>query len=140
MGRIRLEERLARSGATELEEARHHLEVLVSAAQGLVATCAHDPDRGDCGSAGCALRAHPDGPALCAIAHRLGGLHAPRHAAVAASDVEEAARRFRAALTQALDAVRACRQTAHPSGHCWFTVVPGVDGCGDVLRLAHRLS
>jgi hypothetical protein len=139
MGRIRLEERLARSGAAEMDAARHHLDALVAAAQRLVAAAGHDPDRGDCASAGCGLQTFPDGDPLCATAHRLGVLRVP-DADLSHVHLDVAVLRFQRALTEALDAVRTCRQTAHPSGACWFSAVPGVDGCGDVLRLAHRLS
>lgn len=140
MGRIRLEERLARSGAAELDLARDHLDALVLAARGLVVACGHDPDRGDCVGAGCGLQSHPDGTALCLTAHRLDGLRDDGPVTEPPVDLEVAVVRFQRALTDALDAVRACRQTAHPSGQCWFSAARGVDGCGDVLRLAHRLS
>lgn len=42
-------------------------------------------------------------------------------------------------LVTAADAVRWCRQTAHPGGGCWFRSPRGGD-CGEVLKLGHLLA
>jgi hypothetical protein len=127
---------LARSGPAEVADAQHHLERLLASAAALHEAAGHDPDIARCGDAGCRLPDLPDGTDLCALADRLAALH--RGPTPRALPLEQAVQRFRAALLEALDAVRACRQTAHPIGACWFAAVPDVDGCGEVLRLAHR--
>jgi hypothetical protein len=127
---------LARSGPAEIAHARSHREELLVSAVALHEAAAHDPDLALCREAGCRLREVPDGAELCALADRLASLHrGPRPSVL---PLEEALRGFRSSLLDALDAVRACRQTAHPIGTCWFAAVPDVDGCGEVLRLAHR--
>jgi hypothetical protein len=127
---------LARSGPADVADAQLHLEQLLASAAALHDAAAHDPDVAVCGDAGCQLPALPDGPELCALADRLAALH--HGSPPAPLPVEQAIRRFRGALLGSLDAVRTCRQTAHPIGTCWFATVPDVDGCGEVLRLAHR--
>jgi hypothetical protein len=127
---------LARSGPGEIADAHLHLERLLASAAALDDAAAHDPDVAVCGDAGCQLAVLPDGAELCALADRLAALHRGPHPAPLPLD--QATRRFRAALLASLDAVRTCRQTAHPVGTCWFAAVPDVDGCGEVLRLAHR--
>jgi hypothetical protein len=127
---------LARSGPAELADAQHHLDRLLAHAAALHAAASHDPDIAVCEDAACRLPGVDDGSDLCALADRLAGLHTgPPPPPVPVARAVEA---FRAALVDALDAVRACRQTAHPGGRCWFATMPDVDGCGEVLRLAHR--
>jgi hypothetical protein len=137
-----VEPALARCGPDELAQAHRRRDVLLDRARVLVRIIAHDPDLADCADAGCALAGCPDG-ARCGLAHRLAGVEdACPTAAVIRDDpsLELATRRFEAALTDAVDAVRRCRQTEHGSGRCWFAAVPDVDGCGEVLRAAHRLG
>jgi hypothetical protein len=128
---------LARSGPAELADARLHLAQLLHDAAVLHASAAHDPDVARCADAGCGLDGRATGDELCALADRL----APLHSGPVARDVplHQAEERFRQALVTSLDAVRACRQTAHRSGTCWFSPLPDVDGCSEVLRLAHRV-
>jgi hypothetical protein len=127
---------LARSGPAELADAHQHLQHLITSAAAVHAAAAHDPDIAVCEDAACRLPEVGDGAALCALADRLADLHPgppPER-----TDLALAVARFRRALIASLDAVRACRQTAHPTGRCWFAAVPGVDGCGEVLQAAHR--
>jgi hypothetical protein len=129
---------LARSGLAELELAHEHRDALVAAAAQVTSAAGHDPDVADCGDAGCGLAAlDAVGVALCGVAHRLsrlpGGPTVPAH-----GDLAAATAGFAAALVASADAIRACRQTAHAVGGCWFSPAPGIDGCGDVLRLLHR--
>jgi hypothetical protein len=127
---------LARSGPAELADARHHLDRLLATAASVHAVAEHDPDVARCAEAACRLADVTDGGALCELADRLAGLHpGPAPTPI---PLEQAIAHFRRALVDSLDAVRACRQTAHPVGACWFTAAPHVDGCGDVLRAAHR--
>lgn len=130
------QDQLARSGPAELADARSHLARLLESAAVLQLAAAHDPDVALCADADCGLARVDDGPELCVLADRLAGLH--RGATPSGVGLDRAVQRFRVALVASLDAVRACRQTAHPVGTCWFTAVPDVDGCGEVLRLAHR--
>jgi hypothetical protein len=127
---------LARSGPAEVADAQLHLDRLLASAVALHEAAGHDPDVAVCDDADCLLPGVPDGTELCALADRLADLH--RGAAPSQLPLDQAVQRFRAALLDSLDAVRACRQTAHPIGSCWFAAVPDVDGCGEVLRLAHR--
>lgn len=128
---------LSRSTAAELATARAHRDALVAAAVALTSAAGHDPDLATCAQAGCGHAAVPDGPALCAMAHRLARLpDAP--ATPPAVPFLAAVAHFRSALVGSADAIRACRQTAHPGDDCWFSPVPGLDGCGEVLRLLHR--
>jgi hypothetical protein len=129
---------LARSGLAELELAHDHRDALVVAATLVTAAAGHDPDVADCGDAGCRLAALDTvGMALCAVAHRLSRLPgAPT--LPAPGDLAAATTGFATALVASADAIRACRQTAHAVGACWFSPAPGIDGCGDVLRLLHR--
>jgi hypothetical protein len=129
---------LARSGTAELELAHEHRDALVAAATQMTAAAGHDPDVADCGDAGCGLASLDTvGAALCAVAHRLSRLPgAPTHPVP--GDLAAATTGFAAALVASADAIRACRQTAHAVGGCWFSPAPGIDGCGDVLRLLHR--
>lgn len=142
MARTTPVERLTRSGPAELEIAWRHRDQLLAAARRLVAAAAHDPDVAHCREASCGLAEGSD-DRLCGAAHRLAGL--TERAPVPQSErgpippsLDDARHGFLTALTGALDAVRACRQTAHPSGSCWFTSVPGGDGCAEILHLAHR--
>jgi hypothetical protein len=144
MGRISTHDRLARTETGEIDLARAHLARLVLAARGLVAAADHDPDRGPCEDAGCALAEVDNGEVRCRLAHRLALLDvvdAPVPPPGAdPSPLPRALTRFDRAAVEALDAVRACRQTGHPGGNCWFSATPGHDGCGEVLRLAHRMG
>jgi hypothetical protein len=127
---------LARSGPAELADALQHLGHLITSAAAVHTAAEHDPDIAVCEDAACRLPEVADGAALCALADRLADLHTgppPERLGL-----EVAVERFRRALVESLDAVRACRQTAHPIGRCWFAAVPGVDGCGEVLQAAHR--
>jgi hypothetical protein len=142
MGRIPTQDRLALTQTGEIDLARAHLARLVLAARGLVAASGHDPDRGTCAEASCGLADLEHGPDRCRLAQRLALLDvvdaqvpAP---GVAPPPLERAVERFDHATREALDAVRACRQTGHPGGACWFSSGHGHDGCGAVLRLAHQ--
>ncbi len=138
MGRIRTVEPLAGAHADEVESARAHLDGLLIASRALAAASGHDPDVVACTDAGCRLVTTPAGADLCTLAHRLATLRDTRPASV--PSLATALTEFVHALTDALDAVRACRRTAHANGACWFTNSPGSDGCADVLRLAHRVG
>jgi hypothetical protein len=127
---------LATSGPAELADAQHHLQRLLASAAVLQAATEHDPDIAVCKDAACRLPEVEDGAELCALADRLAGLHTGP--APVTIPFDRAVPAFRAALVGALAAVRACRQTAHPVGSCWFSTIPGIDGCGEVLRIAHR--
>jgi hypothetical protein len=133
---------LARCGPDELAQAHRHRDVLLDRARVLVRIIAHDPDLADCVDAGCALAGCSD-RARCGLVHRLASVEDPCPTTSATShepSLALATRRFEAALTGAIDAVRRCRQTEHGSGRCWFAAVPDVDGCGEILRAAHRLG
>ncbi len=136
--RAGLDDGLARSSAAELGLAREHRDALVAAASQLTAAAGHDPDVADCREAGCGLgELDGMGAALCAVAHRLSHLPdapPPRPGGDLASSLTT----FAAALLSSADAIRACRQTAHSGDQCWFSPAPGLDGCGEVLRLLHR--
>ncbi|WP_052667241.1 hypothetical protein [Nitriliruptor alkaliphilus] len=128
-------EGLARSGAAEEAVARHHRDALIAAAVTLVVSAGHDPDRAACDEAACGLA----DPGLCDVAHRLARLpDAPT--VVPATHVALASARFAAALTSSADAIRHCRQTVHIGRGCWFSADADLDGCGEVLRLLHRLG
>ena len=141
------ESALARCGPDELAEARGRRDALLLSARALVRVLAHDPDRADCTDAGCALAGAPDGH-RCGLLHRLARVEdgsadhhdVPRPSLDGDDDLGSATRAFEHALTEAVEAVRRCRQTEHGSGRCWFSSVPGADGCGEVLRAAHRLG
>lgn len=130
--------RLVRSTESELATARAHRDALVAAAVELAVAAGHDPDVAACAEAGCLLAgAEPHGPALCATAHRLARLpDAPP--ATGAVPFTLALAGFHTALVTSADAIRTCRQTAHAGRGCWFSPAPGLDGCGEVLRLLHR--
>lgn len=130
MGQV---DQLARSTPAQLAMAWRHRDVLAAAAVTLVASAGHDPDVSPCRDGGCLLTSTPDEP-MCVMARRLASLSLTPPVIVA---LPVAVAGFRGALTDAVDAVRACRQTAHPVGMCWFADRPRVDGCGEVLRLAH---
>ena len=128
----RASEVLARCGPDELARARTSRDRLLASARVLAGVLAHDPDRTDCTDAGCGL------------VHRLASVE-PGHVPGEVPDpvqpgLEAATRRFERALTDAVEAIRRCRQTQHGSGRCWFAAVPHVDGCGEVLRTVHRLG
>jgi hypothetical protein len=145
---------LSRSTAEELGAARRLRDELVLAAVALEACAAHDPDIGSCRDAGCQLvgdghteqRHHDAGTVdpLCALAHQLAALGLdvaePTPHPDADLDIAEARARFLAALRGSLDAVRMCRQVVHRSHTCWFSAIPGVDGCAQVLRTAHLVG
>jgi hypothetical protein len=132
---------LARCGPDELERARDRRNQLIDSARVLVRVIAHDPDVGDCSQARCGL-AGSDHARHCGLAHRLAGVGRPPVGDEPGPlpDLADATRRFETALAGAIDAVRRCRQTEHGAGRCWFATVPRVDGCGEVLRAAHRLG
>jgi hypothetical protein len=142
MGRIPTQDRLSRTQTGEIDLARAHLARLVLASRGLVAAAGHDPDRAACDEAGCGLAGLEHGPERCHLAQRLALLEVvdaevpPPN--TPAAPLERAVARFDHATVESLDAVRTCRQTGHPGGACWFSPSPGHDGCGEVLRLAHR--
>lgn len=132
---------LARCGPDELLQARASRDLLLASARGLVAIIGHDPDRAECTDAGCALAGDPDDE-RCGLVHRLASIvEEDRERAVPhVESLEAATRRFEVALTEVVAAVRRCRQTEHGAGRCWFASLPDVDGCGEVLRAAHRLG
>lgn len=121
---------------TDLADARHLRDVLLASARDLVNAIGHDPDRGNCASAGCALATGTD-ETRCGLVHRLARVE---EGTSSAADVRRALLAFDAALARSVDAVRRCRQIEHGMGHCWFSTLPGGDGCGEVLRAAHRLG
>ena len=132
------------SAPDEPEHAWAARTALVRASQRLVAVCGHDPDRSVCDEAGCAL-ARCGAAHWCVLAHRLSGLDddpPEDDTAVGAGDAPDAADAavvaFRAGLTAATEAVRYCRRNEHPLGRCWFGTATRPDGCGEVLRAAHR--
>ena len=100
---------LALSTPSELAGARHLRDVLLARARDLVAAIGHDPDRGDCASAGCAL-ASGDDETRCGLVHRLARVE---DATSSATDVRQARLAFAAALAGSVDAVRRCRQIEH---------------------------
>lgn len=114
-----------------------HLDNLLRAAATLRGAAGHRTSATSCDAAGCLLDNIVDGPALCALAQDLVGERPTPVTSSAA--LPFAVAQFRAALPDAMDAVRACRQRAHPSGACWFSSEPGRDTCGDVLRATHAL-
>ena len=129
---------LARSDERELAVAMEHLDNLLRAATALLGASGHRASVGTCDAAGCLLCDISDGPTLCALAHELvGERSAP---ATTSAALQFAVAQFRAALPDAMDAVRACRQRAHPSGTCWFSPDEADrDTCGAVLRATHEL-
>lgn len=130
---------LARSSGTDLRLAWQHRDALVLAAVAVVAACGHDPDVARCTSAGCHLAGLSDGEAVCAVAHALSRVpDAPRLRVVPSA--AEVVAEFRAQLVAAADAIRHCRQAEHGTGVCWFSPIPGDDGCRPVLRLLHAAS
>lgn len=128
---------LARSSPEDLLDAQRRCRDVLEAARDLADACGHDPDLAVCSEAGCGLPALGDDGRRCAVAHRLASM-AQRPAG--GLSVEVAAARFTAALGASVPAIRTCRQTAHPSGRCWFTPLPHTDGCGQLLQLAHELG
>lgn len=130
-------DQLARSTEAELIEVRGQGSVLLHRAHALTVAARHDPDIALCADAGCLLADTDPGGQVCAVTHRLAGL-VDGVEAVAPIDVALAG--FLEALAGSFDAIRACRQTVHPSGRCWFSHVPGRDGCREILHLAHQLT
>lgn len=120
-------DRLNRTAATELTDALRQRDDLVAAAKRV------EPFRS-------ALRELDDGAALAALVHQLGSLPTPTAAPRPVEDIPSLVQRFLLTLANSLDAVRYCRLTEHPSGRCWFRSGSGGSDCGEVLRLAHRLS
>ena len=141
--RERASDGLARCGPDDLTRARTRRDRLLASARVLAALLDHDPDRADCVDAGCAMAGDPDGE-WCGLVQRLADVEPGHETSHDTSDgvahFEAAVLRFETALADAVDAVRRCRQTEHGAGRCWFTSLPDVDGCADVLRAAHRLG
>jgi hypothetical protein len=129
-------EPLARSGPSEFDAVRAHRDELLAGARSLVLAARHDAGIALCEEASCTL-AHTGHQDLCSAAHRLARLSSGPAEVL---PVALAAAAFRVELTSALDAIRACRQTAHPVGVCWFSEATGDDGCAELLRLAHDSS
>lgn len=112
---------LAHSGPAELARAWAHRDLLLAAARRLLAS-----DDGRDGR----YAAHD-------LVRRLALVE---DAPVMVAELAWARQAFEDALTDAVDAVRCCRQTDHRLGRCWFAAEPGGDGCSEVLRAAHRLG
>lgn len=125
---------LTRTSHLELAEARRRRDSLLAAARSLRAAADRSCPNG-C-SRTCRLH-HGADAQLTELAARLAQLD-DGPASVCEPSVALAS--FATALAEAIEAVRACRQTLHPVGECWFSTEPGDDGCGEILRLAHRLS
>lgn len=132
-------EGLARCGPDDLTRARTSRDLLLASARVLAEILDHDPDRADCRDARCAM-AGDQGGERCSLVHRLANVEAGHAHSHETLRVGDAIRRFESALADSVDAVRRCRQTEHGSGRCWFASLPDVDGCGEVLRAAHRLG
>jgi hypothetical protein len=130
---------LARSTSADLEVAWGHREALVLAAGVLVRAAGHGPVDATCTAVACPLVLRTGDTLLCGVADRLaaGAVLAPASAVVS---LDAALATFTGALVTAADAIRCCRQTAHSSAACWFQPPSGGDGCGEVLRLLHRLG
>lgn len=128
---------LARSTPGDLADAHQRARDLLRAAEQLAVASRHDPDTASCVDAGCHLPGLGDDGRLCVLVHELG-LLVPDPAPVVT--VHEAYDAFVTACRHAIDAIRVCRQTAHPSGVCWFSANAEGDGCRAVLRLTHRLG
>jgi hypothetical protein len=130
---------LTRSSLDELDLAREHRDALLRAAVEVTYACGHDLDIADCAEADCALDgAHAAGRSVCAVAHRLAYLADAPVLELPTPPLRVALADFLHALDAAADAIRACRQTAHAGAGCWFSPAPGIDGCGEILRLLHR--
>lgn len=117
---------LARSSSAERALAWRQRELLVLAAVTLLAS-----------------GVRPRGPGsrarLVAVATRLAHLPgAP--SVVPAEPSERALEGFVAALVDAADAIRHCRQTEHVGGGCWFGVGGARDACDEALHLLHELG
>lgn len=121
---LRACERLARSGPSQLEDARRSVTAILTSARSLTALL---PD--DAG-------ADP----VWKLARRLSHLPGMTSATTTPTDLAAADARFREVLVSSLESVRTCRQTLHVTGGCWFSDRPHTDGCGEVLRAAHALS
>lgn len=117
---------LARCGPDELIRERADRDVLLRSARTLVRALRLDPAGAD------ALGAERRDLAF--------GLAAVEAGPAQRCDVTTAAHAFDLALSGAIDAVRRCRQTEHGVGTCWFSASPADDGCGAILRAAHRLG
>jgi hypothetical protein len=129
-------DQLSLSAPADAARVQTQRDTLLAAARDLIGASGHDPDLAPCVAAGCRLADVAD-ERVCAVAHRL--------ATVAEGPIEPigfelAWSRFLSAMTAASEAVGVCRRTAHPHGECWFSAVPDQDGCGAVLRLAHRIG
>ena len=132
------------STPAELDQAWAARNALVRAAIALLTATGHDPDVARCAAAGCAL-AELDAVERCELVHHLAALDLDV-VPVATDDPDLPPERparalevFDRALVAGLDAVRACRRTVHPIGRCWFTSLPGGDGCRQVLAAGHRV-
>lgn len=154
MHRYRTVDHLARGG-DDVELARAHLVDLVLAARALAPFTTHPAHAevtapGDpCPHPHCAAATATDGAALCRLAGEMSLLEIPptRHPSAVARPLSvtvptahELVERFRSAVGAAVDAVRVCRQFAHPSGTCWFSPPGDPGNCGVVLQLAHRAA
>ena len=141
--RERASDALVRCGPEDLTRARASRDLLLASARVLVGLLDHEPDGAHGADAGCAT-AGDAGGGWCSLVHRLANVESSHEIGPASSpgtvQLEAAIQHFVAALTDAVDAVRRCRQTEHGAGHCWFTSLPDVDGCSDVLRAAHQLG
>ena len=131
------------SAPAELDQAWDARNGLVRAAIALLTATGHDPDVARCAAAGCAL-APLDAVERCDLVHHLAALDldvAPGEtdSGVPPRDAVRALEAFDQALVAGLDAVRTCRRTVHPIGRCWFTSLPGGDGCRQVLAAGHRV-
>lgn len=132
---LRSVERLSRSGPSEVADAHLHLRELVGAAQALLSVA---PPSHRCGGDRCPFGGHAEADRLCALVPRLAALDIPALPVQEPGD-PRIADAFVAAVADAADTVRWCRQTAHPGGSCWFSTPDGSD-CGEILKLCHRLS
>ena len=126
---------LTRTSHLQLADARQRRDVLLTAAHALCAALERSCPGPGCETA-CLFHSVEAAP-LTELAVRLAA-DADRPAPVREPSV--AISSFRSALAEGVEAVRACRQTLHPVGQCWFSTEPGDDGCAEVLHLAHRLS
>lgn len=131
---LRAVEGLARCGPSEVAEAQQQLKRLAGIARALTPHLhdegAHDGD--------CRLASRPHGDRLCSIVPQLAALDV-KAARVVERDAEVLTADLTAAMVDAVDVVRWCRQTAHPGGTCWFLSARGGD-CATVLKLGHLLA
>ena len=126
---------LTRTSHLQLADARRRRDALLTAARSLHAALERSCSGSECDPP-CPFHSI-EGAALTELAVRLA---ADEDGPAPVREPSAAISSFRAALADGVEAVRACRQTLHPVGQCWFSTEPGDDGCGEVLHLAHRLS